>query len=190
MYATSSDDTTSASEPSVPLVRAQRGSVARSAIGCRATRMPAARYSCRAMSAKRRTRSGSLVAPSPIGSGQAEKPPAAAEAAGLSITPWRGSVETVTGMPSRVPAAISWTRLCHSAILRGVTGPKVRMLKWFSRPSRISDSVDGIIASPGGRVPSGLTPAIVWNISPAFSARVIRPSRSVTRSSVGSSGFW
>ena len=43
----------SASSPKVATWRAQRGSVARSTCGCRATRMPTAMYSWRAMSAKR-----------------------------------------------------------------------------------------------------------------------------------------
>ena len=59
MYAAVSRPTSSASSPNVPTMRAQRGSVARSAIGCSATWMPTARYSCRAMSPKSRTSSSS-----------------------------------------------------------------------------------------------------------------------------------
>ena len=40
----------SASSPKVPLLRPQRGSVARSAMGCSARLIPIARYSCRAIS--------------------------------------------------------------------------------------------------------------------------------------------
>ena len=63
----------SASSPKVPLMRAQRGSVARSAMGCRAVRMPTARYSWRAISPNSCTSAGSPVAARPIGSGQCEK---------------------------------------------------------------------------------------------------------------------
>ncbi len=114
MYAATRRDARSASSPKVCIERAQRGSVARSAIGWSATWIPTARYSCRAMSAKRRTSSASAVAPRPIGSGQCEKPPADQLAPSASKL-WRGSDEIVTGMPRRVPAATSWSRLCHSA---------------------------------------------------------------------------
>ncbi len=115
MYAAVSRPTSAPSSPKVPPARAQRGSVAMSAIGCRATWMPTARYSRRAMSPKRRTTSSSPIAPKPIGSGHCENEPADQLVAGFSSNPWRGSEEIVTGMPSRVPAAISWSRLCHSA---------------------------------------------------------------------------
>ena len=54
-YARTSFRARSASSPKVPLIRLQRGSVARSACGESVSWMPTARYSWRAMSAKRRT---------------------------------------------------------------------------------------------------------------------------------------
>ncbi|MFJ1792093.1 hypothetical protein [Kitasatospora griseola] len=38
-------------------------------------------------------------------------------------------METATGMPSRVPWAISWTALCHSAIRHGAAVPS--RLQWL-----------------------------------------------------------
>ena len=48
MYAATRSDASVASSPKVPWIRAQRGSVARSTWGCKATRIPTARYSWRA----------------------------------------------------------------------------------------------------------------------------------------------
>ena len=83
----------------------QRGSVARSAIGCKATRRPMARYSWRAISPNSSTRAGSLIAARPRGSGHCEKAPEAKLAAGFVLKAWRGSLDRVTGMPSRVSSA-------------------------------------------------------------------------------------
>ena len=95
----------SASSPNVCMIRAQRGSVARSAIGCSATWIPTARYSRRAMSPNSRTACSSRSAPNPIGSGHCENPLAAHAAARFSVKLCRGSEEIVTGMPSRVARA-------------------------------------------------------------------------------------
>ena len=56
MYAATRREASSASSPKVCMIRAHRGSVARSAIGWSATWMPTARYSRRAMSPNSRTR--------------------------------------------------------------------------------------------------------------------------------------
>ena len=80
--------------------------------------MPSARYSWRAMSANSWTSSSSAVAASPIGSGQADRPMAAALAPTAS-TVWRGSEEIVTGIPSRVDSASCCRRFDHSAWRRG-----------------------------------------------------------------------
>ena len=109
----------SASSPKVCMIRAQRGSVARSAIGCSATWIPTARYSRRAMSPNSRIASSSRSAPKPIGSGQCENPPADQLAPRFSAKLWRGSDEIVTGMPSRVDSASRCIRFCHSACRRG-----------------------------------------------------------------------
>ncbi|GGQ87857.1 hypothetical protein GCM10010195_49560 [Kitasatospora griseola] len=109
----------------------------------------------------------------------------------LAVKEWRGSVESVTGMPSRVPWAISWTALCHSAIRRGSAVPT--RLKWLRPWSLIRPVVSAgkSLSSPSstGR-PSACIGSMVWNIRPAFSCGVIRPSRSSTRSSTGRAGSW
>ena len=68
-------------------MRAHRGSVARSAEGWRATRIPTATYSWRAMSANSLDEPGSRVAASPSGSGHWEKCPPAQLVAGLALKP-------------------------------------------------------------------------------------------------------
>ena len=92
MYATPSAPVRSASSPKVALIRDHRGSVARSTWGCRATRSPSARYSCRAMSANRWTSSAERSAASPNGSGHCETAPALNAVPGLSVKWCRGSV--------------------------------------------------------------------------------------------------
>ena len=51
------------------------------------------------MSAKRRTASASRSAASPSGSGHCENAPAENYTPTFSMNAWRGSVDTVTGMP-------------------------------------------------------------------------------------------
>ena len=94
--------TTCGSCPNVCAWRAHRGSVARSSVGCSAARIPTATYSCRAMSAKRRTRSASRSAASPSGSGHCENALAANDVPAFSMNACRGSVEMVTGIPCGV----------------------------------------------------------------------------------------
>ena len=59
MYAMVSFELKTLSEPNVPKFLAHLGSVARSAIGCKAVLIPTARYSSLAISANCFTRSGS-----------------------------------------------------------------------------------------------------------------------------------
>lgn len=150
--------------------------------------MPTAVYSWRAMSPNRSTSASSPMAARPSVSGHVENAPVSMPASGLSLYEWRGSVEIVTGMPGRVPAASSCSRLCHSAIARGV-GAACRMLKWFmSRPVTYS-AFDGR-PNPGSASassPSAPIVIMVWKQSPAFSSRVIWASRISTRSATGSS---
>ena len=80
----------------------------------------------------------SPIAPRPSVSGHCENGPASIAAPGFSLKEWRGSVESVTGMPRRVPAASSCRRLCHSAI-RVALEAAPKTLKWvMSQPSTMS----------------------------------------------------
>jgi hypothetical protein len=107
-------------------------------------------------------------------------------APGLSLNECRGSVESVTGMPRRVLAATSWTRLCHSAISAAeLAAPNT--LKCVMCRSRIISALSAIPNSGFGpaTVPPSPMVIIVWKNSPAFSSSVIWPRRFSTRSSSG-----
>ena len=58
------------------------------------------------------------------------------------------------------------------------------MLKWFMRPADTSSLMEGPpkIGCGASRSPG---PAMEWNMRPALSSSVIRPSRSSTRWSTG-----
>ena len=172
-------ETRAGSLPKVPEVRAQRGSVARSAMGCSARRIPTARYSSRTVSAKARTRSTSPVAPSPIGSGHREKLASRSPEAGLSVAPWRGSEESVTGIPSRVSAASRCISFCHCAAFLGGARSK-RTWRWLINRDPISS---GAVSRPGPSVRRAMLPFRFirvhgWNIKPTFSSMVILRRRS------------
>ena len=134
--------------PKVPACLAQRGSVARSSVGCRAARMPTATYSCRAMSANSRTASASRSAASPSGSGHWEKAFAVNETPAFSMNACRGSVEMVTGMPCGVRSASAWRALCHRAAIRASS--RTWTLKWVRCLSSTTTLV-GRLADPARR---------------------------------------
>ena len=69
MYAPASFEVKCASSPNVPDILGHLGSVARSTCGCKATRIPTAKYSWRAMFPNSATASESPIAASPRGSG-------------------------------------------------------------------------------------------------------------------------
>ncbi len=186
MYAAPSSPDSSASSPKVWSARDQRGSVARSTCGCRATRMPTAVYSWRAMSPNRSTSAASRVAARPSASGHCENGPASIAAPGFSVNEWRGSVEIVTGMPRRVDAASSCSLLCQRAIAPavGATPSRLKCVMPFSTTySRFDGSPNTGSASASS--PSSPMVIIVWKKSPAFSSTVIAASSSSTRSSTG-----
>ncbi len=151
--------------------------------------MPTAVYSWRAMSAKRSTRSSSPMAASPMVSGHCENGPAIIAASGLSLNECRGSVEKVTGMPRRVLAATSCTRLCHSAISAAVLAAPntLKCVMWRSRIISVLSAMPNAGSGPATVPPSPIV-IIVWKKRPAFSSSVICPSRFSTRSSMGRPG--
>ena len=140
------------------------------------------------MSAKRRTRSGSRSAARPSISGHCEKAPAAKLAPAFSAKEWRGSEETVTGMPCGVVSASSCSALFQRAALRA--SPSWCTLKWFiSLPVTTVVVADLLMApAPSTSAPSGPDSITVWNMQPTFSASDRRPRRSATRSSTPSRG--
>ena len=138
------------------------------------------------------TSGGSKLAPQASGTGKM--------AAVQAVNPARHSSWAMAGMPNR-PAATIWrcARASASAPSRAVTGlvPNGRV-SWPS-PSRMSSgqsAAPSSISSWSGAtppepsaerdlVPSGVLAGHVLRSWPAFSARVIRRSRSATRSSAG-----
>ncbi len=186
-----------ASSPKVPLIRPHRGSVARSAMGCRARLMPTARYSCRAMSPKFRTSNVSLVAASPSDVGHWENAGVNKAAPGLSSVPCLGSVAMVMGMPRRVRSAIFCMVLLYCAIRSASSEARILKLFIFLR-AIISEFVGSIREAPRTMMsvdrtgvsigsPFGVVPIILTNKVPAFSSRFICESRSFTRASRGAS---
>ena len=141
------------------------------------------------MSANCSTSAGSPRAASPSDSGHSENTPARAAVPGFELNECRGSVDIVTGMPSAVSRATSWTRLCQ-ATSSGTLGTAPSRLKWFIRSVLMASTVGGrAIMLPGpASVPSGPITTMSWNISPALSASSIRASRSSTRWSTSSAG--
>src|SRR6516225_68377 len=91
----------SASSPKVPLARAHRGSVAKSACGASDSRMPTDSYSWRSTSAKRQVSSGSLNAAKPRGSGHMENALSCVLAPSICSKWYRGSEEMITGTQPR-----------------------------------------------------------------------------------------
>ncbi|BAS10494.1 hypothetical protein AHiyo4_39160 [Arthrobacter sp. Hiyo4] len=158
-------------------------------MGCSAARIPTAVYSCRAISAKRRIRSALPTAARPIGSGHCEKWAAVNDTPEFSMNAWRGSVEMVTGIPCGACAASSCRALLQRAASRAL--PSAWTLKWFMNLPRITVLVGDLLMLPGvsSRVPSGPVSMTVWNISPAFSSRLRRVTRSAARSCGLRSGF-
>ena len=158
--------TRSGSWPKVPAWRPQRGSVARSRVGCRAARMPTATYSCRAMSANSRTASVSRSAARPSGSGHCENAFAEKETPAFSRKACRGSVETVTGMPCGVRSASACRALCQRAAIRGSSSPCT--LKWVRCLSSTTTLVGDLLIAPAvsTTVPSAPASMTVWNIRP------------------------
>ena len=104
-------------------------------------------------------------------------------APGLSLNEWRGSVESVTGMPRRVDAASRCSALCHAAISRPLGAAPSRLKCDMSLPSTKSRA-DGVpkIGLASSRSPMAI---IVWKRSPAFSWTVISARSSSMRSETG-----
>ncbi len=150
--------------------------------------MPTAQYSCRAMSPNSRTTSGSRSAARPSGSGHWENALAANDVPAFSMNACRGSVETVTGMPWGDCSATDWSALCHRAALRASS--RACTLKWVRCLRSTTSEVADLLIAPGdsSTVPSGPASMTVWNISPTFSSRESRGSRSATRSSTARRG--
>ena len=100
----------------------------------------------------------------------------------------RGSVETVIGMPCGVCSAGAWRALYQPAAARGES--RACTLKWLGCLPWTTVAVADLLIFPGvrRRVPSGPASITVWNISPTFSSRDSRSSRSSTRSATGSRG--
>lgn len=145
-------------------------------------------YSRRTVSAQVRTSSGSASAPRPNGSGHREKNDVTQEAPAFCAPPWRGSVERVMGMPCGVRSASSWRRLCQRAAAPALSSPCT--LKWDMHFSSTTVEVGDFEIAPGvsRSVPSAPVSMTVWNISPTFSSRERRESRSSVRSSGVSRG--
>lgn len=78
-------------------------------------------------------------------------------------------------------------RLCQSAISRGPGGAQdvEVLLGW-------AVTMCGAVVWPGSStgLPPGSMVTMVWKSCPAFSSSVMRPSRSVTRSSMVQAGSW
>lgn len=87
------------------------------------------------------TSSADRIAALPSVSGHWEKVPAAAAVPALSVKWCRGSVESVTGSPSRVLAASHSSPLCHSARAR-LSAAVPMTLKWVgSWPATMSSAL-------------------------------------------------
>ncbi len=128
------------------------------------------------------------MAPMPTNSGHCEKARAANWAPRLA-KPCRGSLDSVTGMPRRVEAASSSTRLCHSACWRtGMTPARLKCVMSRSEMKTVAASWARAPAWPSVTEPSGPGRRIEWKSWPAFSSTRIRPRRSSTLSSTGRDG--
>ncbi len=95
---------------------------------------------------------------------------------------------TVTGIPCGVDSASSCSRLLQRAACRAV-GISCT-LKWFMALPTTTSVVPDFEIAPGSSFssPSAPTSITVWNMRPAFSARLRRPTRSAVRSSGVSRG--